>query len=287
MADEKIKLNSLTANTTFLVRGKIAFSRLARQTTDEEREKNNQERKAKNRNAIDITKNYTSITLVNAQVLPKNPAAPTLEEQYAAQSCYKSSNAEKYPGWNFTAMNKSSKLPQIGVVKPDDEKTYTPISLDGKELASGLDVTAVCRVFDGKNGNKGVSLDSVLVNEPIRYYEGRTIDNSLKEFGLVFESSKPNNMPTGNIAGTDEAASVPNVQKTPVAQSDMSNAAANPNPSYNANANQASPFSSYGAAGNAGVVQDSPMGGGASPMAASNDSPMGGGSPLGTGGRVY
>lgn len=257
------ELNDLTEDATFLVRGNVCFSRVARQTTDKEREKNNADRKAKNSKAVDINRNYTSITICNAEVLQKTPGTPTKEEIYASESCYQSSNPDKYPGWNFTCMNKSSKLPAIGVVSADDPNKFEPHDLNGKELASGLKVTCVCRVFAGKNGNNGVSLDSVLVNEPIRYYEGRTIDNSLKEYGIVFESAKPASAPEMNIAGQDEVESVPQMRTQPTAQSDISNAAANPNPSMNPAPTQASPFSSYGAqAGNNGGSVGGPLGAG-------------------------
>lgn len=264
------KLNDLTVGETFLVRGKACFSRIARQTTDAEREKSNAERKAKNRNAIDIQRNYTSMTICNASVLCKNPSQATPEEIYASESCYTSSNPEKYPGYNFTCMNKSKNLPKVGVLNPNKPDSYDEVTLDGKELAAGLDVTCVCRVFEGKNGNKGISLDTVLVNEPIRYYEGRTVDNSLKDFGIVFESAKPASAPETNIAGEDEAASVPQVRNVqPTAQSDMSNAAMNPNPVMNPAPQQASPFSSYGAQAG-GPLSGQPAGNVGGPLGAGN-----------------
>jgi len=262
-----IRTNDLTAGATFLVRGKVAFSRVARQTTDEERQKSNEDRKRKNPRAIDVNRNYTSITIHSATVLSKTPDNPSLEERYAQESCYMSSQTDKYPGLNFTAMNKSSNLPSIGVVDPNKPDTYKAILLNGKELASGLDVTCVCRVFEGKNNNKGVSLDTVLVNEPIRYYEGnRTIDKNLQEFGIVFESVKPNNeIVEGNAVGADEAASVPQT-RGPVAQTDLSPAAANPNPAFapaNAGAN---PFSSYGTPQAAAPVADNASAAGMAPI---------------------
>lgn len=176
-----ISVNSLEPDSTYLVRGKITFSRVSRQTTDDERAKANSQRKHP------IDKNYTTVSICNAQILAKNPNDPTLAERYAAECLYQSSSPDN-PGNNFTAMNKSHNLPRVAVVDPNSPNTYNEIALEG-ELAAGLDVTLVMRVFKGA-GNNGVSLDRVLVNEPIRYYQGfdKTVAEKLSDFGITYNT---------------------------------------------------------------------------------------------------
>lgn len=180
-----INNNQLTPDATYLVRGQVGFSRISRPTTDKEREDANRRRTHK------IDKNYTTMSIYNAQVLARNPQAPTLEERYAAECLYKSSSPN-YPGNNFTAMNKSKYLPKVGVLTPTPENAnnYVEIIPEG-ELAAGLDVTLVMRVFKGQ-GNNGVTLDRVLVNEPIRYYGmNSAVDQQLNDFGITFTAMAP------------------------------------------------------------------------------------------------
>lgn len=181
--------NQLTPGNVFFIRGQVGFSRISRQTTDEERTKDNLRRMHK------IDKNYTTISIYNAQVLAKNPQEPTLEERYGLESCYNSSHAADYPGMNYTAMNKSQFLPKIGVLEqgsdPNNHPSYKEIQLDG-ELQKGTDVTLVLRVFAGQ-GNNGVSLDTVLINKSdFQYYGNNTnVQNALSDYGITFNALSP------------------------------------------------------------------------------------------------
>ena len=208
-----INSNQLTPDATYLVRGKVGFSRISRHTTDEEREKQNQKR------THPVDKNYTTITVYDAQVICRDTANPTLEERYGAESCYKSSSKD-YPNLNFTGMNKSRNLPRVGVLEPlpGNSNNYKEVVLSG-ELAKGLDVTLVMRVFKGQGSNNGVSLDRVLVNEPIRYYEAsnEAIDKSLASFGITFQAMAP------QTEQERPAEDIPNEQAAPNAPS-MNNA---------------------------------------------------------------
>lgn len=159
---KEISKSDLRANAAYLVRGKVAYSHISRQTTDAERARANAKRK------YPIDKNYTFITLHGATVLCKDPQAPTVEERYAAECLYQDTNP-KHPGLNFSAINKSCFLPSVFVKVPGTENSYAPVKLEG-ELDSGLDVTLVMRVFSAR-GTNGVTLDRVLVNEPLRYYD--------------------------------------------------------------------------------------------------------------------
>lgn len=68
---KEISNNDLGANTVYLVRGKVAYSHISRQTTDEERARANARRK------YPIDKNYAFLTLYGATVVCKDPQAPT------------------------------------------------------------------------------------------------------------------------------------------------------------------------------------------------------------------
>jgi hypothetical protein len=254
---KNISSGRLTPNATYLVRGKVGYSHIATHTTDAERMEANKRRQHP------IDKNYTTLTIHSAQVLCKDPANPTIEEQYAAESLYNSSSP-KYPGKNFSGMNKSRNLPQVGVLTPTPEapNNYVETKLDA-ELASGLDVTLVMRVYKGQGSNNGVSLDRVLVNEPIRYYGGNSeVDKTLSDFGITFQAMAPaaknadaepvNNgtetapatAPAQTAAPVDTSAFA-SVNSQPVAQPQNAAPAANDTAPATDN-----PFSSYGAAPN-------------------------------------
>lgn len=194
-----INNNQLEVGKTYLVRGKIGFSHVSKPTTDEER------MAANKRRMHPIDKNYTSISIYDAQVICRDPQNPSIEERYASECFYKSSSPA-YPGNNFTAMNKSRNLPKVGVASGTNQ--YDEITLDGKELATGLDVILVMRVFKGQ-GNNGVSLDTVLVNEPVRFFQGsNAISEQLSDYGITFSAKAPASAP----------AAAPAAQAAPVAQ---------------------------------------------------------------------
>lgn len=246
-----IHSSKLTPNQTYLVRGKVGFSRITRHTTDEERAEANKRR------MHPMNNNYTSLSIYDAQVLCKDPSQPTIEEQYAAESLYKSSSP-KYPGNNFSAINQTKNLPIVGVLTPTPEtpNNYVETKLEN-ELASGLDVTLVMRVYKGQGSNNGVSLDRVLVNEPIRYYGGNSeVDKTLAGFGITFQAMAPakKEETAASTAPAQEttAATAPTEQQPAPAQPVDNNAFAAA-PASQPQAQPAAtdnPFSSYGAAPN-------------------------------------
>lgn len=246
-----IHSSRLTPNTTYLVRGKVGFSRITRHTTDEERAEANKRR------MHPMNNNYTSLTIYDAQVLCKDPSNPSIEEQYAAECLYKSSSP-KYPGNNFSAINQTRNLPLVGVLTPtpESQNNYVETKLEN-ELASGLDVTLVMRVYKGQGSNNGVSLDRVLVNEPIKYYGGNAeVEKTLSNFGITFQAMAPSKKETtNNTTAPTQTESTP--VDTPVDTQVAQNAfAAAPSTQPEAQSQQTAPaatdnpFSSYGAAPN-------------------------------------
>jgi hypothetical protein len=172
-----ISNNQLTPDAIYLVRGKVAFSRITRHTTDAERIADNKRR------MHPIDKNYSNITLYDAQVLARDPNNMSIEEKYATECIYQSAAA--HPNNNFSAMNKSKYLPRVAQINTQTGE-YEEIRPEG-ELAQGLDVTLMMRVFKGP-GNNGVSLDTVLINEAVQYYEnGRNaVASALASYGIPY-----------------------------------------------------------------------------------------------------
>lgn len=187
MANRTISTQSLTPGAQFCVRGKLTYGRLAKQVDGEELEKDKQRRAARGMRPIE--RPYTSATITGAYVcIPKeHKDNPTLEERYAQESLY-TSHANGSQGFNFSAVNRGNRLPWVGVRDPQDPFKVEQIVLP-KELASGLDVTLVMRVFQGKP-NKGVTLDGVILNEPPRYFASADPTASLSALGITFIPSE-------------------------------------------------------------------------------------------------
>lgn len=212
MAQSKVKTisaNQLTPNTIYFVRGKVSFSRVATQTTDEEREDWNKTRKYK------IQKNYTTLSISEARFVGAIPMDPNVQT-YANESMFDSTQEDvKNPC--FRAINKSPYLPDVYIVDPATGQ-YTTVKLE-KELANGLDVTVAMRVF-GTSGNNGVTMAAIYVNEPLRTRENRANDfvnrAAAEVLGLVFSAPAPDaNTASANAAPVNNIAAVPANTATP------------------------------------------------------------------------
>lgn len=183
MANRTISTQSLTPGALFCVRGKLTYGRLAKQIDGEELEKDKQRRAARGMRPIE--RPYTTATITDAYVaIPQSRKDnPTLEERYAQESLY-TSHAQGSTGFNFSAVNRGNKIPWVGVRDPQDPMKIEQILLPN-ELASGMDVTLVMRVFQGKP-NKGVTLDGVILNEAPRYFASADPTASLSALGITF-----------------------------------------------------------------------------------------------------
>lgn len=259
-----ISNRQLTPGETYLVRGKVAYSHITKLTTDEERAAANANRTYK------IDKNYTSITLYDANVLSLNPQAPTIEEQYGLESLYNPKNADpNMPGKRFTGINKSASLPRVGVIAPTpnaNTANYQETNLQA-ELAIGLDVTLVMRVFKGQSNNNGVTLDRVLVNEPLRYYQAnaQAVDAALNRFNITFTAMPPVAEETAE-ADTAEPAPPASIASAAVpmqpvtAQVNPAAAPAQNNPFATASPSQGNPFGANPATVSAQTVSNQAAG---------------------------
>lgn len=181
-----INVNSLQPDTVYFVRGKVLFSRIARQTTDEERDEWNKSRRFK------IGKNYTTLRISEASVIARDPSNPTDAEIYASEHLYNTSSPDVINPC-FTAINKSPSLPSV-FVRNNVTGSYDPVTLDA-ELAAGLDVTIAMRVF-GTSGNNGVTMAQVYVNEDLRLFDSArsstvVTDAATAALGITFSAPAP------------------------------------------------------------------------------------------------
>jgi len=220
MANRTIQTAQLTPNATFAVRGKLSYARIASQISGQELQNDIRRRQA--RGWIPTTRPYTTATVCNAQVVVPDPQHMTPEQQYAQESLYTSTSN---PGLMYTAKNTGKFLPWVGVLSAD-HKSVDQIIPEG-ELARDLDVTLVMRVFQGKP-NKGITLDGIIVNEPIRYFNSAAAGQGVSELGLDFHPV--------NGGALQVAANAPVAENTPPIEE--------PEPATNYAAPQEDPYSS-------------------------------------------
>lgn len=206
MSNRTITTNQLTPGRIFLVRGKVGFSRLTSRIEGEELQQDIQRRRSKG--WLPIEKPYTTITINQAEVIVKDSNNIQPEEQYAIESLYTSSSQRGQGGYSYTANNKGTRaLPYIAVTRAGAQGVVDQIQPEG-ELANGLDVTLVMRVFKGKP-NIGVSLDGVIVNEPIRYFDNTRAGAGLDGFGITFNPLAPGTLPTAAETDNSHSAEQP------------------------------------------------------------------------------
>ena len=183
-----ININTLSDNTKIYVTGIVDFCRIIKHIEGEELKLDNARKLQNNMQPED--KPHTRLTISQAAVVYANPAEPTLAEQYIAEKFYIS---KKNPEKNkcFTGKNKSRNLPEIyqrNLADPMQVETVLATS----ELAQGLRVTLVLRVFKTKQNN-GLSLDAVIADEPIRFaiIGGTNSASALVERGFTVLPASP------------------------------------------------------------------------------------------------
>lgn len=181
-----INLSSVEPGTIIQVRGKVAFSRIRSQIKDEELRRTNERNQQQGRLAID--KPHTKLSLKQCTLIVKDPNNLTMGERYVQERMFLS-NKHPENGYCYEGLNKGKFLPVVARRIPEDPtaiQQYEPSELLG-ELANDLDVTILMRVFESKPNN-GITLDTVIVNEPIRFYQGGAA-TSLAAAGLTLRPS--------------------------------------------------------------------------------------------------
>jgi hypothetical protein len=172
----------LQAGDTFIVRGKTSYPRLTHIIDGEELQ--DEIKRATQQGRIPTTTPHVYTNLIDATIEYANPNAPTLAECYAAERIYINKDGKQC----FSAIRKAQTLPDYGVVDPTDYTKVQGIYLDPeKSVANDLDVKCYFRVYDTKAGmHKGVSLDAIVFQEPVKYYEFNNVDSQLAARGLTW-----------------------------------------------------------------------------------------------------
>lgn len=183
----QIAAEQLTEGKNIFIRGRLAFSRLASPIEGKELERSIAREVARGSKYI-TDKPHFKAHLHHAEVVHGDPSNPTIEEQYVAQKCF-DSRTKPESGKNFQIESKGVLTLPIIAVELEGGKFEQDTS--GKDLAPGLDVTLVLSTYLAKNTEKrSLSIEQVLVHEPIRYYQGRTSvdENELQARGIQFTS---------------------------------------------------------------------------------------------------
>ncbi|WP_314191945.1 hypothetical protein [uncultured Arthrobacter sp.] len=186
MANYAISANQLTEGTSVFIRGKLAFARLTSLIEGAALAASDQ-RKVQN-GMSPVGKPHTTATITEAEVQFADPANPTVEEQFVSERRY-TSKKNPASGANYSIDSKGTNLPIIAIPSEKGDGTYDQ-DTSGQELAQGLDVTLVLRVYKPKNfANRGLSLDQVIVHETPRYYNaGGVASGELAARGIVFNT---------------------------------------------------------------------------------------------------
>ncbi|MFB7917054.1 hypothetical protein [Streptomyces sp. NPDC056061] len=186
MVNYSVSANQLTEGAHVLVRGILAYGRLTRPIEGAELEASDQ-RKIQN-GMSPVGKPHTTVTITEAEVLLADPQNPTVEEIFVAERRYTSKKSPD-TGANYSIDSKGTTPPIIAIPSDKGDGTFDQ-DTSGQELAQGLNVTLVLRVYKPKNfSNRGLALDQVIVNEEPHYYNAGGVSTSeLAARGIVFNT---------------------------------------------------------------------------------------------------
>jgi hypothetical protein len=168
-----------------IVRGRVSFSRIAQVIDGPALQRSIEQARARG-SLYPTTVPHTTINLVDAQVIPADPANATPEEQFVQEKIFPVKSGDNAGKQGFSIDNKSTFLPTVLELDPENPGTYRQLILE-RDLASGMDVTLVLQVFKPKGYEKrGLGLQQVVLNEPVRYYASAGLDTSaLAARGIV------------------------------------------------------------------------------------------------------
>jgi hypothetical protein len=188
-----VSASQLRENQQILVSGVLSFSRLSKLIEGKEladRVASEKQRGIK----FPTDKPHTTITIVDAQVLPADPQAATLEETYVHERIFAYKKGDNAGKLALTVDNKSSYLPAVLAPSATEAGTYEQVQLE-RDLASGIPVTLVLNIYGSKDyANKGIGLQQVVLHEAVRYYSsagGAAVD-ALKARGIIVNGTIEN-----------------------------------------------------------------------------------------------
>lgn len=178
--------SQLTVNTYVLVRGNIEFARLLNKIEGEELVKDQRRKMQMGMSPID--KPYTTVTLTNARIVPIKPGFKSPEETFVEERFYKRQGDPADAPFHYTINNKSPYPNLFYQAEPGKNTEGTQIYPEA-ELANGLDVILILRIFQATNfARKSVTLHSIMLQEPVRYYVGNNT-KALEAAGIILHNT--------------------------------------------------------------------------------------------------
>lgn len=206
-SNHTVNESQLEVNKFILVRGNIEYSRLVHKIEGEELEKD--KKRKLQAGMIPVEKPYTTVQLTNARIIPMSPTGQkSLEETFVEERFYKRKNDPAGAPMHYSIVNKSE-YDNLFYQAVDGKTTEGDQIYPTHELANGLDVLLILRVFQSKSnfGRKSIALHSIIIEEPVRYYVGANTA-ALQEAGIILrDTPKPE---------TEKATAAPAAPAAPV-----------------------------------------------------------------------
>lgn len=195
-----INKEDIPANEFVQITGYITYNRICSQIQGKELEDN--KIRAVQQKRLPPKGPYTTITLRDCTVLQKDPNAMTVFERYLVENLYVSKNPElAAKGYvnMFTAKNATKDLPKVGVRDANNHNQITGIILD-KDLAQDLKVTVIVKSYRAKANNKmNYGLETVILEEPLRYNTFETPAQILAQLGVTFTPAPVQEQPRQDV----------------------------------------------------------------------------------------
>lgn len=190
MANHQVDSTSLTPGKYIFLKGRVMYSRIASQFTQEEVRKRDEQARQRNPRSKDVGKPHTTISIGNVEVLAESGDANNLttEEFFVRERCYTSKAKDFEGSLAYSINDKSPNLPPV--LERNDDGSYQQLKLEG-ELDKGLEVILVIETYEPKSnpGTRGTAISQILLQEPVRYYSnaGSVDPTVLEARGIVIK----------------------------------------------------------------------------------------------------
>lgn len=211
-----VNATQLHEGATIKVSGVVQYSRIGSVITGEELIRADKRRTE--RGAQPVGKDHTSLTLRDPRIIPAsgNPNNLSIDELYVQERFYRGTNDTNTYYYNI--INRGGYLPNVYARNQENPSKADPVSMDGKELQSGLRVQVLMKVYKPKNyANRGVGIEVILVEDPIRFRDPSSFRTSaaLQEMGITVigevdqEPNEENTEPAEMPKQADPAKAIP------------------------------------------------------------------------------
>jgi len=199
MTVSTVSAANLREGQQIIVQGRTSYSRLASLVDGEALAKSIQQAVARG-SKYPTKVPHTTVNLVDAQVVFADVNAATPEEIFVHEKIYDVKQGDNAGKKGYSIDNKSTFLPTILEQDPENPGQYRQLVLE-RDLAGGLLVMLVLQVFkSGDNENRGIGLQQVVLQEPVKYYSSGMDTSALAARGIVV------NGPIKTVSASDAAA---------------------------------------------------------------------------------